>query len=211
LRPALCDEALRLVRRLQHLLPGEAEVQGLAALLEIQASRLAARQGAGGAPVLLMDQDRRRWDALLIHRGLGALARAEALPGAGPYTLQAALAAHHARAARAEDTDWAAIVADYDRLMALAPSPVVALNRAVALSRAGGPGRGPGAAWVLLAELAAEPQLARYPWLASAQADVLERLGRRDEARAAYERAAALSGNAAQRALLRSRAQTLGD
>lgn len=205
LRPALCDEALRLARQLQHLLPAEPEVHGLAALLEIQASRLPARLDAQGRPVLLPDQDRRRWDALLIRRGLAALDLALAAGEPGPYTLQAAIAACHARAARAEDTDWAAIVAGYDRLLALNPSPVIALNRAVAVSHA----RGPAAAWPLLEALAAEPQLQRYPWLAGAQADVLERLGRIGEAREAYLRAAELTDNEVQRALLHERARRL--
>ncbi|MDG0856243.1 RNA polymerase sigma factor [Roseateles puraquae] len=205
LRPALCDEALRLARQLQHLLPGEGEVHGLAALLEIQASRLPARLDAQGRPVLLPDQDRRRWDALLIRRGLAALDQAQSLGTPGPYTLQAAIAACHARAARAEDTDWPAIVAGYDQLLALNPSPVIALNRAVAISFA----RGPAAAWPLLQALAGEPQLQRYPWLAGAQADVLERLGRVGEAREAYLRAAELTDNAVQRELLTERARRL--
>lgn len=205
LRPALCDEALRLARQLQHLLPGEGEVHGLAALLEIQASRLPARLDAQGRPVLLPDQDRRRWDALLIRRGLAALVQAQSLGAPGPYTLQAAIAACHARAARAEDTDWPAIVAGYDQLLALNPSPVIALNRAVAISFA----RGPAAAWPLLQALAGEPQLQRYPWLAGAQADVLERLGRVGEAREAYLRAAELTDNAVQRELLTERARRL--
>ena len=206
LRPPLCHEALRLARQLQHLLPDEPEVQGLAALLEIQASRLPARLDAAGQPVLLLDQDRRRWDRLLIQRGLAALARALQADAPGPYALQAAIAAHHARAARAADTDWAAIVADYDRLLARQPSPVVALNRAIALSHAAGPA----AAWPLLRALDDEPALRGYPFLAGAQADVLERLGRTDEARAAYARAAALTGNDAQRTLLLARAAALG-
>ena len=205
LRPALCDEALRLVRQLQHLLPGEAEVHGLAALLEVQASRLPARLDAQGRPVLLPDQDRRRWDALLIRRGLVALERALSLGEPGPYTLQAVIAACHARAARPEDTDWGSIVAGYDRLLALNPSPVIALNRAVAVSFA----EGPQAAWPLLQALAAEPQLQRYPWLAGAQADVLERLGRVGEARDTYLRAAELTDNEVQRALLLERAKRL--
>lgn len=205
LRPALCDEALRLARQLQHLLPNEAEVHGLAALLEIQASRLPARLDAQGRPVLLPDQDRRRWDRLLIQRGLGALARAQRLDPDGPYTLQAAIAACHARAARAEDTDWHAIVAGYDRLLARHPSPVVALNRAVALSFA----EGPAAALPVLDALAGEPQLQRYPYLHGARADVLERLGRIAEAREAYRQAADLTQNQAQRALLLSRMQAL--
>jgi predicted RNA polymerase sigma factor len=155
--------------------------------------------------VLLPDQDRRRWDRLLIQRGLEALARAEALGEPGPYALQATVAACHARAARADDTDWSAIVAGYDRLLALNPSPVVALNRAVAVSFA----LGPVAAWPLLQALDAEPQLRRYPFLAGAQADVLERLGRPTEARQAYLRAAELTDNEAQRDLLQERAARL--
>lgn len=205
LRPALCDEALRLARQLQHLLPGEAEVHGLAALLEIQSSRLPARLDAQGRPVLLPQQDRRRWDRLLIQRGLAALGRAHAMGPPGPYTLQADIAACHARAARAEDTDWHAIVTGYDRLLALNPSPVIALNRAVALSFADGPA----AALPLLQALAAEPQLQRYPFLAGAQADVLERLGRAAEAREAYLRAAGLTDNEVQRTLLHERAARL--
>ncbi|HEY9109962.1 MAG TPA: sigma-70 family RNA polymerase sigma factor [Roseateles sp.] len=205
LRPALCDEALRLARQLQHLLPLDAEVHGLAALLEIQSSRLPARLDAEGRPVLLPDQDRRRWDRLLIQRGLAALDRALQLGEPGPYTLQAAIAACHARAARAEDTDWRAIVAGYDRLLALNPSAVIALNRALAVSFA----EGPAAALPLLDALAAEPQLKRYPYLAGAQADVLERLGRVGEARDAYLRAAELQDNDVQRALLLERAKRL--
>lgn len=205
LRPALCDEALRLARQLQHLLPQDAEVHGLAALLEIQASRLPARLDAEGRPVLLTDQDRRKWDRLLIQRGLAALTQALALGEPGPYTLQASIAACHARAARAEDTDWHAIVAGYDRLLALNPSPVIALNRALAISFA----NGPAAALPLLDALAAEPQLKRYPYLAGAQADVLERLGRMDEAREAYLRAAELQDNEVQRVMLLERATRL--
>ncbi|WP_295526883.1 RNA polymerase sigma factor [uncultured Pseudacidovorax sp.] len=205
LRPALCDEALRLARQLQHLLPDEAEVHGLAALLEIQASRLPARLDTQGRPVLLPDQDRRRWDRLLIQRGLGALARAQRLDPDGPYTLQAAIAACHARAARAEDTDWRAILAGYDRLLARHPSPVVALNRAVALSFA----EGPAAALPVLEALAGEPQLQRYPYMHGARADVLERLGRVDEAREAYRLAAQCTDNEVQRALLSERMNRL--
>lgn len=207
LRPALCDEALRLARQLQHLLPGDAEVHGLAALLEIQASRLPARLDAQGRAVLLPDQDRRRWDALLIRRGLAAVEHALSLGEPGLYTLQALIAACHARAARAEDTDWGAIVAGYDRLLALNPSPVIALNRAVAVSFA----QGPAAAWPLLEALAQEPQLQRYPWLAGAQADVLERLALPTQARAAYLRAAELTDNEVQRALLLERAARLAN
>jgi RNA polymerase sigma factor (sigma-70 family) len=207
LRPALCDEALRLARQLQHLLPQDGEVHGLAALLEIQASRLPARLDAAGRPVLLPDQDRRKWDRLLIQRGLAALTQALALGEPGPYTLQASIAACHARAARAEDTDWGSIVAGYDRLLALNPSPVIALNRALAISFADGPA----AALPLLDALAAEPQLKRYPYLAGAQADVLERLGRVAEAREAYLRAAELQHNEVQRALLLERATRLAN
>ncbi len=207
LRPALCDEALRLARQLQHLLPQDGEVHGLAALLEIQASRLPARLDAAGRPVLLPEQDRRKWDRLLIQRGLTALTQALALGEPGPYTLQASIASCHARAARAEDTDWRAIVQGYDRLLALNPSPVIALNRALAVSVADGPA----AALPLLDALAAEPQLKRYPYLAGAQADVLERLGRVGEARAAYLRAAELQHNEVQRALLLARATRLAN
>ncbi|MFG6440119.1 RNA polymerase sigma factor [Roseateles sp. LKC17W] len=207
LRPALCDEALRLARQLQHLLPQDGEVHGLAALLEIQASRLPARLDAAGRPVLLPEQDRRKWDRLLIQRGLTALTQALALGEPGPYTLQASIASCHARAARAEDTDWRAIVQGYDRLLALNPSPVIALNRALAVSVADGPA----AALPLLDALAAEPQLKRYPYLAGAQADVLERLGRVGDAREAYLRAAALQDNEVQRALLLERATRLAN
>jgi len=207
LRPELCDEALRLARQLQHLLPDEAEVQGLAALLEIQASRLPARLDAQGRPVLLLEQDRRRWDRLLIQRGLAALARAQALGEPGPYTLQALIAAHHARAVRAEDTDWAALVASYDQLLARHPSPVVALNRAIALSHA----QGPAAALPLLDALARDPALRDYPFVAGARADVLERLGRTAAAREAFLRAAELQDNEVQRALLLERARRLAD
>jgi RNA polymerase sigma factor (sigma-70 family) len=206
-RPDLCAEALRLARVLAALLPDDAEVQGLVALLEIQSSRLAARVGVQGQAVLLMDQDRRRWDALLIHRGLAALARAQALGDAGPYTLQAAIAACHARAAEAVHTDWAAIVGLYDQLQAVAPSPVVALNRAAALSMATPPQGGPAAALQALEALVAEGALADYPWLHSVHADVLHRLGRHADAAAAFDRAAGLSGNGQDRALLTQRAR----
>jgi predicted RNA polymerase sigma factor len=207
LLPALCDEALRLARQLQQLVPDEPEVHGLAALLEIQASRLPARLDAQGRPVLLPDQDRRRWDRLPIQRGLAALDRAQALGEPGPYALQAAVAACHARASRADDTAWGAIVAGCDRLLALNPSPVVALNRAVAISFA----RGPAAAWPLLQALDAEPQLRSFPFLAGAQADVLERLGRSTQARRAYLRAAELTENEARRGLLQERAARLAN
>ena len=179
MRPALCEEALRLGRVLVGLLPGEAEAWGLLALMELQASRIPARTRADGTPVLLPDQDRARWDRLQIARGLRALERARRLGGAdGPYALQAALAACHARARRSEDTDWAAIAALYARLMAVAPSPVVALNRAVAVSRAHG-------AWValpLVDALMAEAKLRGYPPLHAVRGDLLAALGRHDEA-----------------------------
>jgi RNA polymerase sigma factor (sigma-70 family) len=202
-RPALCEDALRLGRVLAGLLPREPEVHGLVALMEIQASRLRARVGPAGEPILLLDQDRGRWDHLLIRRGLAALARAEALGGAlGPYSLQAALAACHARARTAEETDWARIVALYDALAQLAPSPVVELNRAVAVAMAFGPAAGLEA----VDALAAEPALAAYHLLPAARGDLLARLGRHEEARDEFERAAALTRNARERALLRARA-----
>ena len=206
MRPALCEEALRLARVLAELMPAEGEVHGLVALLEIQASRTPARTDAQGRPVLLMDQDRSRWDPLLVRRGLAALAQSEALGGArGPYALQAALAACHARAARAEDTDWAMIVALYDALAQVAPSPVVTLNRAVAVGMAFGPAAG----LAIVDELADEPALARYPWLPSVRADLLARLGRHGEAREAFEQAADMTRNARDRELLLQRARDL--
>ncbi|WP_028311967.1 RNA polymerase sigma factor [Derxia gummosa] len=207
MRPALCDEALRLGRVLAGLMPAEPEVHGLVALMEIQASRTAARTDTAGRPVLLLDQDRARWDRLLIHRGLAALARAEALGGAdGSYALQAAIAACHARAARATDTDWPRIAALYARLARVAPGPVVALNRAVAVGMA----EGPAAGLALADALAADPALARYHWLPSVRADLLAKLGRHAEARAEFERAATLTRNAVEQALLRERAAALG-
>ena len=208
MRPALCDEALRLGRMLAQLAPAEPEVQGLLALMEIQASRTAARVDAAGRPVLLADQDRGRWDRLLIRRGLAALSRAEALsqPG-GPYQLQAAIAACHARAARAEDTDWARISALYATLMQVAPSPVVELNRAVAVSMH----RGPAAALAIVDALRDERTLRQYQWLPSVRGDLLEKLGRRDEAHAEYTRAAALAGNQREKALLLERARRVRD
>jgi RNA polymerase sigma factor (sigma-70 family) len=206
MRPALCDEALRLGRILAELVRDCSEVHGLVSLMELQASRLHARTDAGGRPVLLADQDRSRWDPLLIRRGLAALARAEALDGAlGPYALQAALAACHARAHRAEDTDWARIVALYDALAEINPSPVVELNRAVAVGMAYGPQAG----FAIVEALAADPMLARYHWLPSVRADLLAKLGRHDEARAEFERAAAMTQNARERELLLLRAQTM--
>lgn len=203
MRPALCEEALRLGRVLVGLLPGEAEAWGLLALMELQASRIPARTRADGTPVLLPDQDRARWDRLQIARGLRALERARRLGGAdGPYALQAALAACHARARRSEDTDWAAIAALYARLMAVAPSPVVALNRAVAVSRA----EGAAVALPLVDALQDETRLRGYAPLHAVRGDLLQQLQRRDEARAAFERAATLTGNARERALLLARA-----
>ena len=207
MRPALCDEALRLARMLAALAATEPEVLGLQALLEIQASRAQARVDAQRRPVLLMEQDRTRWDRLLIRRGLAALAQAGALCAAakrppGPYALQAAIAACHARAARAQDTDWQHICALYDTLMAVQPSPVVELNRAVAVSQA----QGPAAALPLVVALQAEPALAQYHLLPSVMADLLSRLGRADEARAQWRRAAALTHNQRERDLLLQRA-----
>jgi RNA polymerase sigma factor (sigma-70 family) len=203
MRPALCDEAVRLGRVLAGLMPNEAEVHGLVALMELQASRTSARTDAQGRPVLLLDQDRSRWDALLIRRGLAALAHTETLGGArGPYALQAALAACHARAAHAAATDWAQIVALYDALVQAAPSPIVELNRAVAVGMA----FGPEAALEIVDALAAEPQLASYHWLPSVRGDLLAKLGRTGEARAEFERAAAMTRNARERGLLLERA-----
>jgi len=203
MRPALCDEALRVGRILAELAKEDSEVHGLVALMELQASRLHARTDAKGRPVLLADQDRSRWDPLLIRRGLAALARAQALGGAlGPYALQAALAACHARAHRAQDTDWARIVALYDALAQINPSPVVELNRAVAVGMAYGPQAG----FAIVEALAADPTLARYHWLPSVRADFLAKLGRREEARSEFERAAAMTQNARERELLLLRA-----
>ena len=202
-RPALCAEALRLGRILVRLAPAEPEVHGLLALMELQASRLPARIGPDGAPVLLPDQDRRRWDRLLIRRGLAGLARAEALGGAaGPYALQAAIAACHARAFAAEDTDWARIAALYAVLARVTGSPVVELNRAVAVGMADGP-----AAGLALADaLAATGTLDRYHLLASVRGDLLAKLGRSEEARAEFTRAASLTRNASEQTLLLRRA-----
>jgi predicted RNA polymerase sigma factor len=208
MRPALCEEALRLGRILAELAPSEPEVHGLVALMEIQASRARARTGPAGEPILLLEQDRARWDGLLIRRGLSALARAEALGGAqGPYALQAAIAACHARAHTPEDTDWARIVSLYDALAKLAPSPVVALNRAVAHAMAFGPAAG----LDLVDALAAEPLLANYHLLPSVRGDLLRKLGRLAEARAEFERAAELARNARERELLLARAAACAD
>ncbi|HJV93178.1 MAG TPA: RNA polymerase sigma factor [Azonexus sp.] len=203
MRPALGEEALRLGRVLAGLLPAEGEVLGLVALMEIQASRFAARTSPAGEPVLLLEQDRSRWDRLLIRRGLAALARAEARPGPlGPYALQAAIAACHARAASAERTDWARIAALYDGLAEIAPSPVVSLNRAVAVAMAFGPAAG----LEIVDGLLTEPGLQHYHLLPSVRGDLLARLDRPDEARAEFERAARLTHNARERALLLARA-----
>ena len=210
-RPELCAEALRLARVLAALLPADAEVLGLVALLEIQSSRLSARVDGQGQPVLLMDQDRRRWDTLLIRRGLAALAQAQALGAPGPYTLQAAIAACHARAAQAQDTDWAAIVDLYDQLLRVSPSPVVALNRAAALGMAPPPQGGPAAALDAVEALAADKSLAHYPWLYSVRGDLLQRLSRHADAAKDFDQAAALSGNDRDRALLLQRAQVSRD
>ena len=203
-RPALCEEALRLGRVLAGLMPKEREVHGLVALMEIQASRLPARVGPDGAPVLLLDQDRSRWDPLLIRRGLAALERAESLGGVlGPYTLQAAIAACHARARVASDTDWARIAALYDALAQVLPSPVVELNRAVAVGMAFGPAAG----LELADSLLEEPAMRGYHLLPSVRADLLAKLGRVEEARAEWMRAAGLAANAREKALLMARAE----
>jgi RNA polymerase sigma factor (sigma-70 family) len=203
-RPALCAEAVRLGRVLAGLMPAEPEVHGLVALLEIQASRLAARVGPDGAPVLLPDQDRRRWDRLLIRRGLAALARAEALGGAaGPYALQAAIAACHARAVTVADTDWARIAALYEVFGQVSPSPVAELNRAVAVGMAAGP-----AAGLAVADgLAGEPALAGYALLPAVRGDLLAKLGRDAEAAAEFGRAASLTRNERERELFLRRAE----
>ncbi|GJH21908.1 RNA polymerase sigma factor [Caballeronia novacaledonica] len=207
MRPGLCEDALRLGRILAELTPDESEVHGLVALMEIQASRTKARVDREGRPVLLPDQDRSRWDPLLIRRGLTALKRSEALGGArGVYALQAALAACHARAPTAADTDWPMIVALYDALMQTAPTPVVELNRAVAVSMA----YGPDAALPIVDALSGTPALKNYHWLPSVRADLLAKLGRKDEARAEFERAAALTKNAREREFLLERAGEMG-
>ncbi len=204
MRPALCEEALRLGRIVAELMPAASEVHGLVALMEIQASRTAARVGPSGEPVLLLEQNRARWDHVLIRRGLVALARAEALGGAlGPYALQAAIAACHARARTAEQTDWGRIAALYDALAQLAPSPIVELNRAVALSMAFGPAAGLEVADALLAE----PALQGYHLLPTVRGDLLFKLGRLDEARREFERAAGLTRNGREKALLAARAR----
>jgi len=202
-RPALCEDALRLGRILVGLVPGNAEVHGLVALMEFQASRLRARTNASGEPVLLLDQDRSRWDRLLIGRGLAALAKAETIGGSlGPYALQAAIAACHARALRPEETDWSRIVALYDALAELAPSPVVELNRAVAISMADGPAAG----LDVVEALVNEPALRDYHLLPAVRGDLLVKLGRLEEARGEFERAAFMTQNTRERKLLLDRA-----
>ncbi|HYF21228.1 MAG TPA: RNA polymerase sigma factor [Ramlibacter sp.] len=206
MRPALVEEALRLARMLAGLAPQAAEAHGLAALLELQASRMKARTDTEGRPILLADQDRARWDRLLIRRGLAALERAEALSAArGPYTLQAAIAACHARAVRTEDTEWIRIAALYAELARVAPSPVVELNRAVAVGMAHGPAQG----LAVVEGLLQDKSLRQYQWLPSVEGDLLEKLGRRAEARAAFLRAAELAGNEREKELLLGRAAAL--
>ena len=203
MRPALCEDALRLGRILAGLVSEEPEVHGLVALMEIQASRAGARLGPSGEPILLLDQNRARWDRLLIRRGLRALARAESLGSMpGPYTLQAAIAACHARARTAAETDWERIAALYSALTRISPSPVVELNRAVAIGMAFGPAAG----LELVDALASEPLLKSYHLLPAVRGDLLEKLGRAEEARAEFERAASLTRNARERALLAERA-----
>jgi len=207
IRSELCEDALRLGRVVAQLVPGEAEAHGLLALMELQASRLRARLGPSGEAIRLLDQERARWDQMLIHRGLAALARAEALARPlGPYTLQAAIAACHARARTAEETDWKGIVALYDALVELTRSPVVELNRAVAVSMAFGPGQ----ALELVDELCEGPALKTYHLLPSVRGDLLEKLGRTDEARREFERAASLAQNSRERELLLGRARDCG-
>jgi len=205
MRPALCDEALRLGRILAELAPNEPEVHGLVALMEIQSSRLRARTGPTGEPILLLDQNRARWDQLLIRRGFSALDRAEKLRAElGPYTLQAAIAACHARASTAAETDWRRIAALYQALAERVPSPVVELNRAVAVSMA----EGPAAGLAIVDALASEPSLKNYHLLPSVRGDLLAKLGRLEEARAEFEKAAALTRNTRERELLLDRARS---
>jgi predicted RNA polymerase sigma factor len=204
LRPALCEDALRLGRILAECAPREPEVHGLVALMEIQASRSHARVGPTGEPILLLEQNRGQWDQLLIHRGLTALERAEKLgAGFGPYVLQAAIAACHARALTAEDTEWTRIVALYDALAQITPSPIVELNRAVAVAMAFGPQAG----LEVVDSLTSEPSLKAYHLLPSVRGELLSRLGRFDEARVEFENAAALTGNVRERTMLLERAR----
>ena len=208
MRPALCEEALRLGRILAGLVPEEPEVHGLVALMEVQASRSKARVNATGEPVLLLDQDRAKWDRLLIGRGLSALERAERLSARrGPYALQAAIAACHARAVTPEDTDWSRIAALYEELGRIEPSPVVELNRAVAVSMASGPAAG----LALVDALKDNPALKNYHLLPSVRGDLLKKMGRKDEARTEFERAASITRNVRERNLLLERARACGD
>jgi predicted RNA polymerase sigma factor len=207
IRPGLCEDALRLGRILAELLPNEAEVHGLVALMEIQASRLRARTGPSGEPILLLDQNRARWDQLLIRRGLAALERAEAIGAEhGPYLLQTAIAACHARARTAEETDWPRIASLYDELARVTPSPIVELNRAVAISMASGPAAGLEA----VDRLASDPALENYHLLPSVRGDLLYKLGRFVEAREEFDRAASMTRNARERKLLLERAARAG-
>jgi RNA polymerase sigma factor (sigma-70 family) len=207
LRPALCEDALRLGRILAELVPNEAEVHGLVALMEIQASRAKARVGPSGEPILLLDQNRAQWDRLLINRGLAALERAEKLGGIrGPYAIQGAIAACHARARTGEETDWARISALYGDLWEVAPSPLVELNRAVAVGMADGPQAG----LELVNPLLSDPALRSYHLLPSVRGDLLKKLGRMDEARAEFERAASITRNVRERNLLLERARSCG-
>jgi predicted RNA polymerase sigma factor len=206
MRPELAQEALRLGRMLAEIAPDEPEVHGLLALMELQASRMAARTDAQGRPILLADQDRRRWDPLLIRRGLSSLQRAEKLGGGqGVYALQAAIAACHARARRSEETDWQRIASLYAVLSEVAPSPVIELNRAVAVSMA----EGPAAGLAIVDRLREEPALRRYHWLPSVRGDLLAKLGRKDEARAEFLHAAELAGNGREREFLLERARAM--
>jgi RNA polymerase sigma factor (sigma-70 family) len=208
MRPSLCDEALRQGRILAGLVPNEAEVHGLVALMEIQASRSKARVNAAGEPVLLLDQDRARWDRLLIGRGLAALERSERLGGAhGPYAIQAAIAACHARAVTPRNTNWGRIAALYDELGRIEPSPVVELNRAVAVSMASGPAAG----LELVDALTDDPALKNYHLLPSVRGDLLKKLGRKEEARAEFEKAASITRNVRERNLLLERARECTD
>lgn len=208
MRPALCEDALRLGRILAELVPNEAEAHGLVALMELQASRTKARVGPAGEPILLMEQDRAKWDGLLIQRGLAALARAEKVSAEpGPYVIQAEIAACHARARTGDETDWARIAALYGQLAQISPSPVIELNRAVAVSMASGPAEG----LELVDRLQNEPALRSYHLLPSVRGDFLKKLGRLEEARAEFERAASMTRNSQEQALLRERARECSD
>lgn len=208
MRPALCEDALRLGRILAELVPNEAEAHGLVALMELQASRTKARVGPAGEPILLMEQDRAKWDGLLIQRGLAALARAEKVSAEpGPYVIQAEIAACHARARTADETDWLRIAALYGQLAQISPSPVIELNRAVAVSMASGPAEG----LELVDRLQNEPALRSYHLLPSVRGDFLKKLGRLEEARAEFERAASMTRNSQEQALLRERARECSD